>query len=234
MGGTVIRWLGHAFFQITTPGDKVIYIDPWIEGNPSCPVSFNELKKGDLILVTHDHFDHVGQTIELARQTGATVIAPVETVGALKENGLPENQAIFEGTGMNIGGTVAVDGIKVTMTQAFHSSATANPAGYILGLEDGRNIYHAGDTGIFQSMALLAELYPLDCALLPIGGVFTMDSSQAAKAVDLMNPKKVIPMHFGSFPILEPNADRFKELVTNNNPEVEVIILEPGQEATLE
>lgn len=233
MGDTRVRWLGHAFFQITSPGGKVIYIDPWLEGNPSCPVPLGDIVKGDLILVTHDHFDHVGQTMELAKKTGATVIGAVETVATLKENGLPEKQILFEGIGMNIGGTVNVKGIKVTMTQAFHSSATANPAGYIMGMEDGKTIYHAGDTGIFQSMALLAELYPLDCALLPIGGVFTMDSSQASKAVDLMNPKKVIPMHYGSFPILEKSADRFKELVMSNTPEVEVVILKPGEDTIL-
>lgn len=230
---TKIRWLGHAFFQITSSRGKLIYIDPWVEENPSCPVKLDDLGKADLILVTHDHFDHVGQAVELAKKTGAMVIAPVETAQALKEGGIPENQIAFGGFGMNIGGTADIDGLKVTMTQAFHSSATATPSGYILTMEDGKSVYHAGDTGIFQSMALLAEIYPLDCALLPIGGVFTMDPIQAAKAVDLMKPKKVIPMHFGSFPILESSADRFRELVNRQNPDVEVIVLKPGEETSL-
>ncbi|MBW1975745.1 MAG: metal-dependent hydrolase [Deltaproteobacteria bacterium] len=228
-----VKWLGHAFFQITSQNGKIIYIDPWITENPSCSMKLSDFDRADVILVTHDHFDHVGQTVELSKQTGATVVAPVETAQSLKEQGVPESQIIFGGFGMNIGGTAEIDGIKLTMTQAFHSSATASPAGYIITTEDGKNIYHAGDTGIFESMRLLAEIYPIECALLPIGGVFTMDPIQAAKAVEIMKPKKVIPMHFGSFPILEQSADRFKELVKNKTPDVEVIVLKPGEEITL-
>ena len=133
-----VKWLGHAFFQITSQNGKIIYIDPWITENPSCSMKLSDFDRADVILVTHDHFDHVGQTVELSKQTGATVVAPVETAQSLKEQGVPESQIIFGGFGMNIGGTAEIDGIKLTMTQAFHSSATASPAGYIITTEDGK------------------------------------------------------------------------------------------------
>jgi L-ascorbate metabolism protein UlaG (beta-lactamase superfamily) len=134
---------------------------------------------------------------------------------------------------MNIGGCATVEGITVTMVQAFHSSATGLPCGYLVKLEDGTTIYHAGDTGIFDSMRLLGELYPIDLALLPIGSVFTMDPYQAAKAVALLKPKKAIPMHYKTFPILEQSADNFVNLVNREAPQVEVVVLDPGQEYNL-
>ena len=135
--------------------------------------------------------------------------------------------------GMNIGGSVTIEGITITMTQAFHSSGTGAPSGYIIKLEDGTVIYHAGDTGIFDSMRLLGELYRINLALLPVGSVFTMDPQQAARALTLLKPKRVIPMHYKTFPILEQSADRFVELARKEAPEVKVLVLEPGQEYTL-
>ena len=125
-------------------------------------------------------------------------------------------------------------GITVTMTQAFHSSETASPAGYVIRLENGATVYHAGDTGTFGSMSLLGQLYKIDMALLPVGGVFTMDPSQASKALPLLKPGKAIPMHCGTFPVLEQDASRFVELARKEAPEVEIIVLNPGQEYQLE
>lgn len=226
-----IRWLGHSCFMITTSRGKVIIIDPWITGNPLCPIKLEAITQADLVLVTHDHFDHVSHAADIAKQTGATVVGCPETVGRLKTGqALPEGQVVFWGIGMNIGGTAQVGDIAITMTQALHSSETGVPAGYIIKLEDGTTIYHAGDTGIFSSMQLLGELYPIDVALLPIGGCFTMDPLQASRAVQMLKPGKVAPMHYRTFPILEQDASRFVSLVKEKTPEVEVIVLEPGQE----
>ncbi len=226
-----IKWLGHAFFQVETSTGMVIIIDPWITGNPLCPVKIEDVRKADLVLITHDHFDHASNAADIAKNTGATVVGCPETIGKLKTGqALPEGQAIFWGIGMNIGGTAQVGDISITMTQALHSSETGVATGYIIKLEDGTTIYHAGDTGIFNSMKLLGELYNIDIALLPIGSCFTMDSLQAAYAVKMINAKKVIPMHYRTFPILEQEASRFVSLVKEKAPEAEVIVLEPGQE----
>jgi len=230
MAGTKVKWLGHAGFQITSGTGKVILVDPWISGNPSACCSIDDIKKADLVLVTHDHFDHSGDAAAIVNKTGATLVGMPETVGRLQaEGGVPANQVVF-GMGMNIGGSYEQDGITVTMTQAFHSSQTAAPAGYIIKLADGFTIYHAGDTGIFASMKTLGELYRLDLAMLPIGSVFTMDPQQAALAVQLLGVKKVIPMHYQSFPILVQEATPFVEALKKSSPAVEVIVLKPGEE----
>jgi len=229
-----IKWLGHAAFVITTAQDKIIFIDPFIVGNPLCPITVDDITQANLVLVTHDHFDHVGSALDIANKTGAQVIAQPETVGRFtSEMGLAASQVPNLGMGMNIGGTCTFDGIAITMTQAFHSSGTGSNTGFIIKLEDGFTIYHAGDTGIFASMKLLGEIYSIDLALLPTGSTFTMDSYQAAKALTLLRPKKVIPMHYKTFPVLEQDTDRFVELAKKEAPDVQVIVAEPGQEIAL-
>ncbi len=229
-----IKWLSHAGFVITTPGGKKILIDPWLTGNPLCPLKPVDITEVHLILVTHDHFDHVGDVVEIAKRTGATVISQPETAAMFKTKmGLPEAQIVYGGFGMNIGGSVTIDNIVITMVQAFHSSESGSPSGYVIKLEDGTSIYHAGDTGIFESMRLIGELYPLDLALLPIGGVFTMDPYQASKALVLLNPKRVIPMHYKTFPILEQDASNFVNMAKKEAPQVEVILPQPGEEYNL-
>ena len=229
-----IRWLGHAAFVITSAQDRVIYIDPWMVGNPTCPISLDDVQRGDIVLVTHDHFDHVGNAVDIVNKTGATLVAQPETAARLRsELGLPGENILTMGMGMNIGATAVIEGIAITMTQAFHTSATGSCAGYIIRLEDDTTVYHAGDTGIFESMRLLGELYAIDLALLPIGSAFTMDPAQAARALTLLQPKRVIPMHYKTFPVLEQSADNFVNLARKEAPNVEVIVLEPGQEVAL-
>jgi len=229
MAKTVVRWLGHAFFQIVSASGKVIVVDPWIEGNPSCPVTVQDVDRADIVAVTHNHFDHVGQAVELIAKTGATLVTMVETTEALKAAGVPAERCLFGGIGMNIGGQVDLDGVRITMTQAFHSSASGNPTGFVIQLEDGVTLYHSGDTGIFADMGLIGELYPLDVALLPIGDVFTMGIKQAAKAVSLLQPKVVIPMHFASFPILVEDPAPFVAAVSLSRPQTRVVVLKPGE-----
>jgi L-ascorbate metabolism protein UlaG (beta-lactamase superfamily) len=225
-----VKWLGHAGFVISTPGGKTLVIDPWLSGNPSCPLSVDDIKEAQAVLVTHDHFDHVANAVEIVQNTNATLIATPETSNKLRgEGGLGESQ-IIGGMGMNIGGSVQVDGITITMTQAFHTSLSGVPCGYVITLEDGSRIYHAGDTGIFDSMRLIGELYPLDLALIPIGGWFTMDPAQASLALTLLKAKKVIPIHYKTFPVLEQSADNFVSLAKQKAPQVEVIVLEPGKD----
>jgi L-ascorbate metabolism protein UlaG (beta-lactamase superfamily) len=233
--GIKVKWLGHAFFALTTAEGRVILMDPWIEGNPTCPVKAEDINKADIITVSHDHFDHAGDAVTLAQKTGGLVIAQPETANRFKTAlSLPENQVVNAGFGMNIGGTVEVQGISITMTQAFHSSETGSPCGYLVRLENGKTFYHAGDTGIFGTMKELGEIYPIDVALLPIGGCFTMDPIQAVKAVELLNPKIVIPMHFKTFPFLVQEPTSFVRLMNERKPRVKTVVLTPGQEYVLE
>jgi len=228
-----LKWLGHAACQITTEKGVVILIDPWISGNPSCPVKKEDIKRADIILVTHDHFDHLGQDIsDLVKATGATIIVQPELADTLQKSGVSTDNIIF-GMGMNIGGQVEVAGVKVIMTQAFHSCSAGSPAGYIIILEDGKTIYHAGDTGIFDSMRILGEIYDIDVALIPIGSVFTMDPLQAATSLTLLKPKKAIPIHYQTFPILVQDAGEFIDLAMKKAPGVKVEAIKPGEEIAI-
>jgi len=230
MAKTTIKWLSHAGFQITSPGGKILYLDPWFE-NPLSSFGIDDVKEATLVLVTHDHFDHVGQAAEVVKKTGGLLVANVETGRRLQsEAHIPAEKVCHFGYGMNIGGSLLYEGITVVMTQAFHSTATGAPCGYIIKLEDGTTLYHAGDTGIFDSMKTFGELYGIDVAMLPIGSVFTMDPFQAAKAVKMIAPKKVLPMHYKTFPILIQDPKGFVELTKREAPGVEVVVLNPGQE----
>ena len=201
-----ITWFGHSAFKISAPGAQVI-IDPFFA--PSAGVTADAAGDVDIVLVTHDHADHVGDAVSLCRRTGAVLGAIVGTAGKLAEAGVPQEQ-IINGIGFNMGGTVGHKGVDVTMTQAYHSSDSGSPAGYIVRMPDGLTVYHAGDTCIFSGMELWGQLYDIDVALLPVGGVFTMDARQAALACKLLGCKAAIPMHWGTFPVLAQNAACFK------------------------
>ena len=230
MAKTKIKWLSHAGFQITSGGGKVIYIDPWFE-NPVSGFGLDDVKAATMVLVTHDHFDHVGQAPDIVKKTGGLLVANVETARRLQsEFHIPAEKVCYFGYGMNIGGKLDYEGITITMTQAFHSTGTGSPCGYIIRLEDGTTLYHAGDTGIFSSMKLLGEIYKIDVAMLPIGSVFTMDATQAVWAVKLLAPKVVIPMHYKTFPIIAQNADEFAALVRKEAAGVKVADLSLGEE----
>ncbi|MGE4504127.1 MAG: metal-dependent hydrolase [Desulfovibrionaceae bacterium] len=219
-----ITWFGHSNFRIDFDG-KSLFIDPFFEGNPSAPIGYDKAGRADLVLVTHDHGDHVGQAVELAREGGAPLVGVFDTVQKLAGLGLP---AEF-GVGMNIGGTVEQLGIRIKMVQAMHSSASGAATGYILTFPSGFTLYHAGDTGLFQSMALFAEFHDIDLALLPVGGWFTMDPEQAAYACKLLRCKRTIPMHWGTFPILEQNTDGYAAALQKHAPGTELLVLEPGK-----
>src|SRR3972149_2026115 len=180
MASVRIRWFGHSGFSIRD--GKTVLIDPWFEGNPKAPGGAGAAPKADLMLLTHDRVDHGGDAVALARKTGPLVVGIFELAGDLKAKGVPEAQLLHGGGGMNVGGTVTVQGFGITMTEARHSCTLGAPVGYVLKTPSGLTIYHSGDTGIFAGMSLIGELDSIDVALLPIGSVFTMDYRQAAKA----------------------------------------------------
>ncbi len=227
-----LTWHGHSNFQLSMP-DLEIIIDPFFEGNPCCTAKSSGLESMDLVLITHDHGDHVGDAVEICKRTGASLGAVVGTAGKLVEQGLPETQ-VLNGIGFNIGGSLVFKGVTITMTQAYHSSDSGVAVGYILTLPDGFTIYHAGDTGIFAGMELWGKLYSIDLALLPIGGVFTMDPRQAAQACDLLQCESVIPMHWGTFPVLESNTEEFARHLAAVAPQTQLIDLTPGTSVVLQ
>ncbi len=230
MNGVQITWLGHATFKITTPQGKVILIDPWTQGNPACPDEYKHIDDVDLMLISHGHSDHAGDAVSIATATGSTCVAIVELATWLASKGVKNT------VGMNKGGTVEVQGIRITMTHAIHSSSVddsvyvGEPCGFVIKFENGRKLYHAGDTCAFSDMQLIGELYKPDVALLPIGDYYTMDPKAAAVAVRMLGVNHVIPMHYGTFPILTGTPAALREaLQTLGLSEVEMIEMKPGQ-----
>lgn len=242
---TQVLWLGQAATKITTPGGKVIVIDPWLTTNPKTPAAYKQLEalgKVDLILVTHGHFDHMADAPALAKMHNIPIYGPaglMQTFAAL--NLVPAAQAVRFGKG----GTVMPlgDKIKITQTRAEHSSEVAHknattgrdevhvggePAGFIIELENGFKIYHMGDTGIFGDMNLIGSLYRPDLILVPIGGHFVMSPQDAALATrDMIKPKFAIPIHYGTFPILKGTPAEYQSAL--GNASTKVFAIEPGQ-----
>lgn len=225
-----VTWHGHSNFQIAVDGVNIL-VDPFFSGNPSASRGWNEIPAPDLVLVTHDHGDHVGDAVAICQATGALCGCVVGTAEKLVAAGLPAG-LVPAGIGFNIGGSIEVKGARVTMTQAFHTSDSGTAVGYVITLPGGFTVYHAGDTGIFQSMELLGRLYPISLALLPIGGFFTMDAVQAAHAARLLNAQAVIPMHWGTFPVIASSPDAFLAAVTETAPACRPISMQAGQTVT--
>ena len=225
-----VTWLGHASFRVDSPGGKRIYIDPWLS-NPKCPDSEKEPERVDAIALTHGHGDHVGETVDLTKQFEPEIVAMVELKGWLGKQGAP----VGEAPGPNKGGTVEASGVKFSLVNAFHSSASdegdylGEAAGLVLEFENGTKLYFAGDTCVFGDMSLIGRLYSPDVAILPIGGHFTMDPVQAGVALELLGTKRCIPCHYGTFPLLAGTPDELRR----EAPEVEVIELQPGETTTV-
>ena len=213
MANGTLTWLGHASFRIDSPGGKRIYIDPFLKGNPKCPEVEQTPDRADAIGLTHAHGDHLGDTVEIAKQHGSTVVAPVELAAWLQSKHGLENVL-----NPNKGGTVDVGGVKFTLTNAHHSSSNddleymGEPVGIVVTLEDGTAVYFAGDTCVFGDMQLIGRLYKPSVAVLPIGDHFTMGPREAAKALELLGNPRCVPCHWGTFPMLTGTPDRLAEL----------------------
>src|SRR5436853_2007147 len=231
MPDTTLTWLGHAAFRVDTAGGKRIYVDPFLSGNPKCPEGEQTPERVDIIALTHGHGDHVGDTVDLAKKHGCTVVALVELAGWLGRQGVDEGKL----SAPNKGGTVDVDGVKFTLVNAFHSgsapdgSYAGEPAGLVVTTENGTVLYFAGDTCVFGDMQLIGRIYEPDVAILPIGGHFTMDPREAGVALELLGTKRCIPYHYGTFPLLAGTPAALREQA----PGVEVIELQPGETTTV-
>lgn len=228
-----ITWLGHATFIITTPGGKRIVTDPWLEGNPMCPPDKRRIDAADLILLSHGHFDHTGDIVAVSRATNAPIVGVFELSVWLERKGLKNV------TGMGIGGTITVAGLQVSMVPAIHTSSVVEndaivylgqAAGYVVRMENGQAFYFAGDTALFGDMQLIAEMHAPEIAFLPIGDHFTMGPEAAARAARMLRVRQVVPMHYGTFPLLTGTPDRLKALVEPYG--VDVLVLEPGETAS--
>ncbi len=223
-------WVGHGTWRVRSARGKEILIDPWVMNNPVAPDHLKQVDRCDLMLITHGHFDHIYDAVDIAKATNPTVHAIFETAAWLGSKGVGNVD------GGNIGGTHEYDGIKVTLVHAEHSCGIQDgdqmvyggqACGLVIEFENGYTIYFAGDTDVFGDMRLIAELNRLDAVFLPIGDFYTMSPRRAAKAVDLLGCKTVVPMHFGTFPALTGRPAQLRELVGSS---YEVLDIQPGAE----
>jgi L-ascorbate metabolism protein UlaG (beta-lactamase superfamily) len=216
-----ITWFGHAAFKIEI-ANKILLVDPWLDGNPTSPVKVSEISKADIVFVTHDHGDHLGEAFAICKRTGATFAAVVELAHYAQENG------VKKAVGLNFGGSIEIEGVKLFIVPAVHTCSRGAPTGVIIQGE-GKTVYHAGDTAFFGDMQFIGEFYKPDVALIPMGGYYTMDAKEAVEAIKLLKPKIVIPMHYKTFPVLAQSADEFVRIAKEKVPKVKVIALKPGE-----
>ena len=215
-----ITYLGHSAVRIK--GAKTVFIDPFLSGNPKAALAPEKIASADVVVVTHDHGDHLGDAFAIAKRTGAVLVAMHETAVEAGSLGLTSE-------GMNIGGTVEARGVKVHMVPALHSAGKGNAAGVVVEI-DGKRIYHAGDTGLTYDLKLVGEFFHPDLSFIPIGDRYTMGPVSAAKAVEFIKTKKVVPVHYGTFPLIAADPEEFKRLV---GAAAEVLILKPGESIRL-
>lgn len=211
-----ITWLGHAALKIES--SKIVFIDPFLTNNPTASLQAQDIIRADVVVVSHDHGDHLGDSFAICLKTGATLVALHEIAQAAAEKKI-------KAEGMGIGGTLNVAGVEVSLVPAFHSAGLGGTAAGIIIAMDGKTVYHAGDTGLTLEMQLIGEMYHPDIAFLPIDGRYNMTPRLAAKAVELLHVPRVVPIHYDTFPPINSSPIEFKKLV---GPLSEVTILQPG------
>ncbi len=219
-----LTWHGHSNFEVEDSLDTII--DPFFMGNSMADVKWDEVSP-DVLVITHGHADHLGDAISIAKETDCEIIGINELAKYVQSRGI-------DALGSNIGGTIELGAVKYTMVQAVHSNGideagfgwdAGSPAGVVI--EDTSVVYHAGDTALFSDMALIGELYKPKVALLPIGGRFTMDANAAVKAVKLLKPELVVPMHYNTFDVIKADPWKFQKMVEDET-DAEAVVMEPG------
>ena len=226
-------YLGHATVRCDLPGGEVLLIDPWVMGNPATPDEHKSFDRLDAILITHAHSDHMGDAVEIAQK-----YKPKKIVASYEICSWLGRQGVENCSGMNLGGSQDVLGLQVTMVRADHSSGISDgdqmlygglASGYIVKLPGGYTFYHAGDTALFSDMQLIGDIHRPELAFLPIGDLFTMDPQQAAWACRFLGARKVIPIHWGTFPALTGTPEKLTKCLEDLGIACEVVALKPGE-----
>jgi len=239
-----ITWLGHGSWRMTTPKGTTIYLDPWITGNPACPIGLEDIGAADLVCVTHGHSDHLGNAIEIVHKTGATLVTLPEVAAYCSLHGIPYDD---RGGCVHTGGTILQKDVQIRAVYALHTSDImgkeylednrvmpgSGTCGMILTPEDGVSVYFAGDTGLFGDMELIGKLYHPKVAVLPIGGKYTMGVMEAAYAMELLGSQVLIPGHYNTFPSQMADADELGRQMAVRCPSAQLVVLEPGESYTL-
>ena len=240
MAKITITWLGHASFLFESEGGGKVYFDPWIEGNPKCPITMDDITDADVVVCTHGHSDHLGQTVEICRKTGAILIGSPEVCNFAHRFGVENNT---QSRPMNIGGTERVNDCQYTMVHAMHSTSMAGPryaeeriaeadgcvCGIFLRWDNGIVVYNTADTGVFGDMALFSQMYGPQIAIMPVGGKYTMGVREAARAASLIRPEIVIPCHYDTFPNQMADIEELSRQVSDLSPRTRVLELEYGK-----